>query len=146
MPGRGEVWRNRHSTTYRESHRQYGKGVPGRGAVWRNRQVLPIGKAIDNTERGYPGRGAVWRNHHGTTYSRDGHVANSENSQILPTLTAEMNGKECSDGAGNRRNRKISSRRFSSLVHFFPQLVLEIFLSPIKVTPYWKIHDFLDMA
>ena len=27
--------------------------------------------------------------------------------------------KECSDGAGNRRNRKISSRRFSSLVPFF---------------------------
>ena len=28
-PGRGAVWRNRHSTTYREGYRQYAKGRDG---------------------------------------------------------------------------------------------------------------------
>ena len=58
----------------------------------------------------------------GVLYGRDGHVADSEKSQNYKCLDHFLNGKECSDGAGNRRNRKISSRRFSSLVFFFSQL------------------------
>ena len=51
--------------------------------------------------------------------TRAAHVAKSENSQNYECLGAFLNGKEWSDGAGNSANRKISARRFSSLVHFF---------------------------
>ena len=47
------------------------------------------------------------------------HVAKSENSRNCKFSESFFDQKECSDGAGNRRNRKISARGFSSLVHFF---------------------------
>ena len=43
--------------------------------------------------------------------SRDGHTADPENSENKRCLESFFVRKECSDGAGNRRNRKISSRR-----------------------------------
>ena len=53
---------------------------------------------------------------------RDGHIVDSENSENKGFLNHFLKGKEFSDGAGNMRNRKISSRRFSSLVLFISQL------------------------
>ena len=75
-------------------------------------------------------------------YSRDGHIADSENSQKYQKVTADLEGKECSDGAGNRRNRQNSSRRFSAVYHFFSQLVLEQKLWLIKVESYWENRVF----
>ena len=80
------------------------------------------------------------------TKSRDGHIADSENSENYQKVEADLNRKECSDGAGNSANRKISSQRFSSLVHFFSQLVLEKKLEPIKVMSYWENHGFPDIC
>ena len=65
--------------------------------------------------------------------SRDGHIANSENSQNYECLDSFLLSKECSDGAGNSANRKISKRRFSSLVLIFSQLKKFVTLELIKV-------------
>ena len=69
---------------------------------------------------------------------RDGHIADSENSENYKCLRHFFDRKELSDGAVNSANRKISSRRISSLVHFFSQLFLEEKLGPIKVDPFVK--------
>ena len=66
------------------------------------------------------------------------HIADSENSENNGFLNHFLKGKECSDGAGNRRNRKISSRRFSSLVLFFSQLKKFVTLELRKVGHFVK--------
>ena len=53
-PGRGAVWGNCHSITYRKGYRQYGKKAPGLDVVGRNCIVLPIGRAIGNSEKRHP--------------------------------------------------------------------------------------------
>ena len=49
-----------------------------------------------------------------------------------------LNGKQCCDGAGNNANRKISKRRFSSLVLIFSQLKKIVTLELIKVEHFVK--------
>ena len=76
---------------------------------------------------------------------RDGHIADPENSENKRCLERFFVWKECSDGAGNRRNRKISSRRFSSLVLFFPQLKKFVTLELRKVGHFVK-NQYSDGA
>ena len=70
--------------------------------------------------------------------SRDGHIADSEISENKGCLESFFEWKECSDGAGNSANRKISSRRFSSLVLFFSQLKKFVTLELLKVGHFVK--------
>ena len=89
-----------------------------------------------------------------TLKHRDGHIADSENSENYKCLGHFFDRKELSDGAGNSANRKISKRRISAVYTFFSQLLLEHFLWPIKVDHFMKklclwntkineIHNFL---
>ena len=83
---------------------------------------------------------AEWNN------NREGHIAKSENSKKYRKVEAYLYGKECSDGSGNSANRKVLIRRFSSLVLFFSQLVLDKILEPIKVVQYLQNHGFCHIC
>ena len=102
-------------------------------SAWVRPGVVHMTRSGPQIDKLIPG----WTNHI-PRLSRDGHIPEPENSENKRCLEHFLKGKELSDGAGNRRNRKISSRRFSSLVLFISQLVLEKFLWPIKVDPFVK--------
>ena len=69
---------------------------------------------------------------------RDGQIAESENSENERCLEHFLKGKELSDGAGNTRNRKISSRSFSNLVRFFSLLEKFVTQELLEVRSYRK--------